>query len=181
MKRFRILLAALFVAALSAAAAVNDGGYTVLKPKFTWGADVGASIDMSGNDMSSLDVDITFGMRRGWLNFLGFGVGADIMVSNSCRSFPLFAELRTNFVDRPTVAFWDLRLGASLNYLEHNHQQTGFFGFTGVGFNLARSAKFSSHLMLGYTFRQRSRVEGPEMTHPFHDLHYASVKIGVSF
>lgn len=120
-------------------------------------------------------------MRRGWINFLGIGAEADIMVSNSCRSFPLFAELRTNFTDRPTLAFWDIKLGASLNYLEHNHQQTGIYGFTGAGFNLARSSKFASFILLGYTFRQRRKVVGHEMAHDFHDLHYATVKIGVSF
>lgn len=165
----------------AASAAVDDGGFTTLKPTFTWGAAAGASIDLTTNDMSTVDFEISFGMRRGWINFVGIGVEADIMVSNSCRSFPLFAELRTNFVNRPTVAFMDVKVGACLNYLEHNHQQTGVYTFGGVGFNLARSSKFSSHLIIGYTFRQRRTVYGEEVIHRFGNLHYATVKIGVCF
>ena len=35
--------------------------------KFTWGADAGASIDLSGNDMSAVDFNAVFGMSRGWI------------------------------------------------------------------------------------------------------------------
>lgn len=180
-KKLIFVLVLLVSLATGAAAEVSDGGFMTQKPAFTWGAEAGASIDMSGNDMSTLDVAVVMGLRRGWINFLGVGVEADIMVSNSCRSFPLYAELRTNFVNRPTIAFWDIKIGASLNYLEHNHQQTAVYGFTGVGFNLARNSKFSSHMIIGYTFRQRKTLVGSEMTHHFKDLHYASVRIGVCF
>ena len=150
-----ILAAAIVLLATSARAQAADNSDTAaIRPAFTWGASAGASIDMSGNDMSTVDFEISFGMRRGWINFLGIGA---------------------------TLAFWDIKLGASLNYLEHNHQQTGIYGFTGAGFNLARSSKFASFILLGYTFRQRRKVVGHEMAHDFHDLHYATVKIGVSF
>lgn len=152
-----------------------------LKVRFAWGADIGASIDMSGNDMSSVDFDIALGMKRGWLNFLGIGAQANLSVSNSCRSFPLFLLFRTNFTDRPTRVFWELKGGASLNYLEHNHQQTGIYGSTGIGIRLASSRNFSSHMTLGYTYIQRRKIVGTEMTHNFTDLHFATVKIGVTF
>lgn len=152
-----------------------------IKVKFAWGADLGASIDMSGNDMSSIDFGLAFGMKRGWINFLGVGAQANIPVSNSFRSYPLFLLFRTNFTDRPTRFFWELKGGASLNYLEHNHQQTGIYGSTGVGFRLAGNSKFSSHMFMGYTYIQRRKVVGAEMTHDFTDLHFATVKIGVTF
>ncbi len=184
MKRFLLSLLVVvmaFGADTGAAAAEPEDMFYAPRTAFAWGADAGASIDMTGNDMSTVDFDLYFGMRRKWINFLGIGVGADIMVSNSCRSFPLYAALRTNFVSRPTVAFWDLRLGAALNYREHNHQQTGFYGFTGIGFNLARSRRFSSHIIVGYTFRERRRIVGPEMELDFGSLSCATVRIGVVF
>lgn len=150
------------------------------KLRFTWGADLGASIDMSGDDMSSIDFNASFGLSRKWINFLGIGAEANIMVNNSCRSYPLFVQFRTNFQNRPTIMFWDLKAGVSLNYLEHNHQQTGAYASTGIGFYLARSAKFSSHLIIGYTYKERRPIIG-ELTHNFHDLHYAGVRIGVAF
>lgn len=177
-----LVMALLAVAGNTASAAPQpENLFYSPQTAFTWGADAGASIDMTGNDMSTVDFDLYFGMRRKWIGFFGLGVGADIMVTNSCRSFPLYVAFRTNFVNRPTVAFWDVRLGVSLNYLEHNHQQTGLYGFTGVGFNLARSRRFSSHIIVGYTFRERRRIEGADMTHDFASLHCATVRIGVAF
>ena len=148
---------------------------------FAWGGDVGASIDMSGNDMSSIDFNLAFGIRRGWIKFLGVGAQADIYVSNSCRSYPIYALLRTNFVERDTRVFWEVKGGMSLNYLEHNHHQTGIFGSTGVGMRLASGRSFSSYLVLAYTFLQRRKIIGPEMTHDFTDLHCASVRLGIVF
>lgn len=152
-----------------------------IKVRFAWGADLGSSIDMSANDMSSIDLSLAFGMRRGWINFLGVGAQGNIMISNSYRSFPFFLLFRTNFTDRPTRVFWELKGGLSLNYLEHKHRQERVYGSTGIGIRLASSAKFSSHMVLAYTYMQRKQVVGPEMTHDFTDLHYATVKLGVTF
>lgn len=152
-----------------------------IRAHFAWGADAGASIDMTGKDMTALNFSAAFGFSRGWINFLGVGAGVDIAVNNSCRSYPFFMEFRTNFVNRPTLLFWSLKAGASLNYLEHNHSQVGAYGSTGIGFNLARSSKFTSFIILAYTYRQRRRIYGPEMTHNFRDLSFASVRIGVTF
>ena len=68
---------------------------------FAWGADAGASIDMTGSDMSDINFSAQFGLKRGWINFLGIGLGADLTTANSCRSYDIFADFRTNFVNRP--------------------------------------------------------------------------------
>lgn len=172
------------LAGAGSATAAGNGSADVFwspKPAFTWGAAAGASIDMTSNDMSTVDFELSFGMRRGWINFLGVGVEADIMVSNSCRSFPIFAELRTNFTNHPTLAFFDLKVGASLNYLERDFQQTGVYTFAGAGINLASSSRFSSHLIIGYTYRERRDIPGDGGSFYFPSLHYATVKIGVCF
>ena len=148
--------------------------------QFVWGADAGASIDMTGDDMSTVDVSASFGLRHGWINFLGVGAEANFMVSNSCRSYPIFLQFRTSFAYRPKILFWELKGGMSLNYLEHNHRQSGAYASTGLGAYLARGEKFRSYIVLAYTFRERRRIER-ELVHPFHDLHYAGVRIGVSF
>lgn len=147
---------------------------------FVWGADAGASIDMTGDDMSTIDVSASFGLRYRWINYLALGAEANFMVSNSCRSYPLFLQFRTSFSERPKILFWELKGGISLNYLEHNHRQSGAYASTGLGAYLARGEKFRSYIVLAYTFRERRRIEG-ELVHPFHDLHYAGVRIGVSF
>lgn len=180
MKRIIFVLLILLAVCGVSRAEVNSY-FMSTTPRFTWGAGVGASVDMSGNDMSTLDFHCNFGLRKGWLNFAGVGVEASFATGNSCRFFPIFAELQTNFVNRPTIVFWNLRLGTSVNYLENNIQQTALYGFTGVGFNLARSTKFSSHLIVGYTFRERRNLVFDDHKELLPDLHCATVKISVLF
>lgn len=147
---------------------------------FAWGADAGASIDMSAHDMSAIDFNASFGMRRGWINFLGLGLGTQISVSNSSRCYPVFAEFRTNFRDKPSLFFWDLRAGAAYNQTDFGHEYTGFFGFTGAGINLARSNKFTSYMMLGMTYRTgKDHFHNTEVHQP--DIYMATCKIGVTF
>lgn len=175
--RTRILLFILLLAGASTVATAQISP----KGRFTWGADAGASIDMSGNDMSGLNFSAIFGYSKQWMQFLGVGVQADIPVNNSSRSYPIFAELRTNFTNRPSLCFWDIKAGISLNYLPDNVSHTGAFLSTGLGIHLARSSKFSSHLILGYSFRERKNAIDATTEHPYPDLHFATVKIGIQF
>lgn len=177
----RILAAAMLLLAATTAVARGNSADQPVRTRFAWGADIGTSVDLGGKEMTCIDFDVMFGLQRGWIKFLGVGAQADIMVSNSCRSYPFYLEFRTNFINRPSVLFWDLKVGASLNYLEHNHRQTAPYAFTGIGVNLARGRSFSSHLVAGYTYRQRRTVVGDEMIHDFKDIHYASIRIGVLF
>lgn len=152
------------------------------KASFAWGADAGGSIDMSANDMSSADFSASFGFKRSWINFLGVGAGVDIMVSNSARSFPVYVAFNTNFSSKPTLLFLALRAGVSANYLPNDYQQTGAYTFAGVGVNLASGKNFSSHLIIGYTFKEyRDIVTPSDEVFRMNDVHSASVKLGVTF
>lgn len=151
------------------------------KVAFAWGAEIGGAIDMSGNDMSSVDFNAVFGIKWEWIKFVGIGVQADVMVSNSCRSYPVFLGFRTNFRRDESLLFWDFKLGVSLNYLPDDFQQSGAYLATGLGINLARGEKFSSHMIIGYSYRQRKNITSGEELLRFPDLHAATVKIGLSF
>lgn len=175
-----LIAIALVLSAFSARAEV-DRYFMSTRPRFTWGTAVGTSIDMTGNDMASMDVSLNVGMRKGWINFLGVGAEACFAVSNSCRFFPVYVHFQTNFTNRPTIAFWDLKLGGSFNSLEGDINQSALYAYTGVGFNLARSAKFATHLSVGYTFRQRRNLRYADRLEVLDDLHCATVKIGVEF
>ena len=153
-----------------------------VKASFAWGAEAGSSIDMSANDMSSIDISASFGYKRGWIKFLGIGAAMDIMVSNSSRSFPIFASFKTNFRKRPSLVFMDLRAGVAVNYLPNDYQQTGAYSYVGLGINLARGRKFSSYVTIGYTFKDFHRIETRAGSFiSLDDLHMASVRLGVTF
>lgn len=172
---FLALLGALMATAQTQAADADRRAH------FTWGAEFGSSIDLSAHDMSSIDFNANFGMRWRWFSLLGAGAGANIMVSNSCRTYPLFAVLRTSFSDgRPRLVFLDVRGGVALNYL-NDKEQSGGYASVGVGFNLAGGKKFQSYIMAGYTFVGRKDINDETGFQPFDNLHYAGIRLGVRF
>lgn len=149
---------------------------------FAWEAEAGSSIDMSGNDMSAVDIGASFGYKRGLIKFIGVGAAMNVMVNNSARSFPIYLAFKTNFRKRPSLVFMDLRCGISLNYLPNDYQQNGFYGMLGLGVNLAQGKKFSSYLVLGYTFKQFDDIETSSGSLiKLNDIHSAIVKLGVTF
>ena len=75
------------------------------RPLFSWGAEAGANVDLSGNDMSTIALNLSTGLRWRWIRFFGLGAEADITVSNSNRYFPIYAIFRTNFTDKPSRVF----------------------------------------------------------------------------
>lgn len=180
-RRLFIIVAALTAAVALHAAGPADEPAVDRKVRFAWGAEFGSSIDLSAHDMSSIDFNAGFGLSWRWLTLAGAGVGANIMVSNSCRTYPLFAVIRTSFSERPRLMFLDLRAGTALNYLPRNVTQSGAYASAGVGFNLAGSRKFQSYIVAGYTFINRRDVTDETGTQPYEPLHFAGIRLGVKF
>lgn len=182
--RHLLTLLAIISAAATAPAQIAEADTAATsgpRVHFAWGAEFGSSIDLSAHDMSSIDFNAAFGLRYSWLTFAGVGAGANIMVSNSCRTYPIFAMLRTSFSTRPQVVFMELRGGLALNYLAHDVTQTGGYGSAGIGFNLAGSRRFQSYLVGGYTFVTRHDVSNEYGYQPYGMLHYAGIRLGVLF
>lgn len=169
----------LVISGLWAAAQENLEDYNATR--FTWGASFGSDIDLTGNDMSDVSLDAYFGVRMRGVQALGLGIGIDVPVSNSWRSYPLYIIMRTNFRQRPSLCFFDLRAGASVNLLEHDHKQTGTYASCGLGFQLASGRNFSSHLILAYTFTGRNDYRHGEEYIKIDNLHMATMRIGISF
>ena len=176
----RIIL--LIVAAVAALAASAQSTDTASGTRFVWGAEAGTGIDMSNNDMSSVDFNASFGLSRSWIDIVGVGAGVNMPVSNSCRSYPIFAGLRTDFSPQLRLCFLDVRGGVSLNYLARSQQQTGLYGSVNIGVNLATGSKFRSYVLVGYTFIDRKDLWEDEMTFTMYSpLHMATIRLGVSF
>lgn len=182
--------------------ATVDPEYTL--GHFTWGADLGSAIDLTANDMTSIDLHGYFGYKGGWLRFLGVGAGVNTMINNSSRCYPLYAMLRTSFSSRPQLCFLDLRVGCSINNIQNYSSQTDFYGTVGIGITLAKSKKFSSHIIISYNYMPTrpfiSYQEVPVTDSPgelfegdevptttiatrstFPNLHYGAIRIGCSF
>lgn len=167
--------------ALGVCAWSQDGLKDYNATRFAWGASFGSDIDLTGNDKSDVSIDAYFGIRMPAIQLLGIGAGIDVPVSNSWRSYPVYALLRTNFLRRPSLCFLDARGGLSVNLLEYNQKQTGGYGSIGVGFQLASSSKFTSHLILAYSFFSRKDYMHGDECVKVDDLHMATMRIGISF
>ncbi len=167
---------------------------------FTWGADLGTGIDMTTSDMTFVDLHAYLGYKSRAVRFAGIGAGINTMMNNSSRSYPVYAMLRTSFSAMPRLCFMDLRLGAAFNNFYEFKSQTDLYASVGLGITLASGRRFSSHLIIGYTFMpvrnlrpKVSAVAPPEGAdavaeplpvnepRPIPDLHYASIRIGCAF
>lgn len=148
---------------------------------FAWGVDVGAAVDMTSNDMTFVDIQGYFGYRSNFIRMLGVGAGINMMLSNSSRSYPVFAMFRTSFSSQPRLSFLDLRAGCAFNSIDTYKSQTDFYGSIGWGITLASSRTFTSHIILSYVYLPLSDVITETGTHHMPDLHYATIRLGASF
>lgn len=148
---------------------------------FSWGADLGSSIDMTGQDMTSFDISAHFGYKGRFVRFAGIGAGIKMMVSNSSRSYPIYAMFRSGFSSKPTFCFLDIKGGIAISNLHNTINQTGLYGAIGIGFTLAKGRNFSSHIIAGYELIPLNDIEKAGEITRFNNLHMASVRIGASF
>lgn len=169
-----ILLAA---GVLTAAGAPDD------KPKahFAWGVEAGGSIDMTSNDMSTLNLDIIAGYRNSWIDVVGIGTGIHVMVNNNCRAFPIYGVMRTGFRSKPSLCFLDLRAGIVHDNTNQESSSNRLYLAPGVGFNLARSKRFASYVLLAYEYNGMRSYDKAGYTFDIDGLSMATVKIGITF
>ncbi|MGN1245940.1 MAG: hypothetical protein ACI4UN_04835 [Muribaculaceae bacterium] len=175
-----IALATIFAchAAKPASAAPSQSSFM---KHFAWGIDVGSSIDLSGNDLSSIDISTYFGYKNSILRTLGIGVDLRNSLGNSCTMIPVYAMLRTNFSSTVTLCFADIRSGYSFNTLNTAEKSNGLFLSAGIGFNLYTSASVKSHIILSYSYNELKPDNSLGFPRFSHNLSAMSVKIGVNF
>lgn len=149
-------------------------------PRFTWGAETGTGIDMGGDNMSTLNLRATAAYSGPWLELAGIGAGVDMVMSNSTRSFPIYAILRSSFTRRPSLLFAEMRAGIAVNQVPYFHDRTNCFLQPGVGIHLATGSTFSSYLALSYTYNSMS-FYGDKAETLIHGLNLATIAIGINF
>lgn len=149
--------------------------------RFSWGADLGGAIDMTGNDMSTVNLGAYFGYSGHGINMAGIGAGINMMVNNSCRAIPVYAIVRTSFSSRPRVVFADMRGGVVINNLPGSVTRTGAYLSPGVGFNLARGKAFTSYLTVSYVYNGMRPFDDGDQHRDIEGLHLACVRLGICF
>lgn len=126
--------------------------HTLDTSHFTWGADVGTSIDIGGYDLSTFDLEVVLGYKRAWLRTLGVSCGVHRDFTKGNHLIPLMALVRTQLLPGSNATFLNIKAGYSFNSIGESDTNTGFMMNVGIGFNLASSRQFQTHLVLSYEY-----------------------------
>ncbi len=150
---------------------------------FTWGADVGASIDIDVEDMSTFNADMYFGYKNSIIKFAGIGAGVHRSFGKGNNFIPVYAMLRSSFRNKPSLVFLDLRFGYSFNTIADYGSHGGFYGGVGIGFNLSQSKRCNTHIILSYAClaMDHDKQQTSEDTYTGKYINYAELKFGISF
>lgn len=148
---------------------------------FTWGADLGASIDLSGEDMSTFDAETYFGYKGSWIRTAALGIGMHKAFGNRYTFIPLYGMVRTSFRSRPSLFFFEIKAGYSFNTLSDSGSIGGAYGSLGLGINLAMSKSFQSHIVLAYSFFTLHRATELEIPYSGDNINSAVLRFGINF
>lgn len=188
MKRLRSVIIPAILCFIPAFAQSPDAPEAATAPQkeqkhfFSWGVDAGSAIDMTGHDMSAIDLNAYFGYRGPYVRFAGAGTGIDMMVSQSSTTYPLYAIFRTDFSPTPRLCFLEMRAGVAFTKVETAPSQNTPFASIGIGVTLAKGHTFSSHIILSYNYTKLNDYTDPDgAVTPIHDMQAACIRIGVNF
>ncbi|MDE6682103.1 MAG: hypothetical protein K2J87_01600 [Muribaculaceae bacterium] len=120
---------------------------------FTWGADLGASVDLTAHDMSTFDLDFVIGYKNKFLKTVGIGAGIHRTVQGGDNFIPVYALVRTSFTSRPSLLFLNARFGYSFNTVEDSPMFGDYNSGLGCGINLSQSSKAKSYIIVGVAYR----------------------------
>lgn len=152
-----------------------------LRKHFTWGIDLGASIDLSGEDMSTFDAETYFGYKGSWVRVAAIGAGMHKAFGNKYTFIPLYAMLRTSFRSQPSLLFFEMKLGYSFNTLNDSGSFGGAYGSFGLGVNLAMSKSFQSHIVLAYSYFTLRNATDLDIPYTGDNINSAVLRFGINF
>lgn len=148
---------------------------------FTWGIDIGSSIDLSGEDMSTFDAETYFGYKGAWVRTAAIGAGIHKAFGNKYTFVPLYALIRTSFRSKPSLVFLEVKAGYSFNTLSNSGSFGGAYGSLGIGFNLAMSKAVQSHIILSYGYFTLRKATELDMPYSGDNINSAVLRFGINF
>lgn len=148
---------------------------------FTWGTDIGSSIDLRGNDMSTFDAEVVLGYKNRFIQLAGVSIGVHRAFGNGNNMIPIYAVFRSSFRSDPSLFFLNVKAGYSFNSIGETGTRQGFNCSLGAGINLAMSTRFRSHIILSYGYLRLDEEQrlwaGTKVGH----VDYAQLSFGVTF
>lgn len=157
------------------------GSQSLSGSHFTWGAEAGASIDLTGHDMSTIDIDALLGYKSSVIRLAGIGAGIHKSFGNDNTFIPIYALIRTSFRPQPSLLFMHLKFGYSFNTIGDSPTFGDWVGSLGCGVNLAMSRRFQSHILLALGFRHFNERHRADVSIDVKDVWFAQISFGVNF
>lgn len=148
---------------------------------FTWGAEMGSSIDMTGHDQSTFDADVNFGYKNSLLRLVGLGVGVHRAFGNGNNFVPVYAIFRSSFTRRPSLLFMTMKIGYSFNTIGDADTFGDAMASVGCGINLATGKNFKSHLSLCFGYRYFNQRHQSKIEIDTKNVYLAQINFGVNF
>ncbi|MDE6753273.1 MAG: hypothetical protein K2J82_01520 [Muribaculaceae bacterium] len=159
----------------------KEGEKGLVGSHFTWGAELGTSIDISGYDSSTFNIDAIFGYKNSLFRTLGMGVGIHRALGTGDNFIPVYAIMRTSFSKKPGLFFMSLKAGYSFNTISNSPTFGDTNASLGAGINLAMSKNFQSHIILGYEFRHFNQKHRDKYSIEAENVSLATLTFGVNF
>lgn len=157
------------------------GSESLAKSHFTWGVDVGSSIDLSGTDLSTIDAEVVFGYKNDLIRILGLGAGVQHSLGNSDSFIPVYIVFRSSFRRQPSLFFFNLKAGYSFNTISESATRGDIAASLGLGINLAMSRRFQSHIVLSWAFRHFTHKHQTAFNLGKPNINMAQLTFGVNF
>lgn len=171
--------------------AASDNESDVIFPKaggslsfshFSWGAEVGSSIDLTSQDLSTFDIDAQIGYKNSIIKLIGVGAGIHRGFHTGTNFIPVYLVFRSSFRRKPSLFFLNLQAGYSFYSISHAKSQGDLTGSLGLGINLSKSSSANSFVILSANYQRfsNSTVIANSMLED-NNVFFAKLAIGVSF
>ena len=148
---------------------------------FTWGVEVGSSIDMTGSDMSTINADVILGYKNDLFRTIGIGAGVHRAFGMGDNYVPLYFVFRSSFRKKPSLFFLNFKAGYSFNTIADSPVFGDTMGILGLGINLSRNRNFMSHIILSYEFRHFNKNHQSLINLDRENVSLAKLSFGVNF
>lgn len=153
------------------------------KSHFTWGAEVGSTIDLTGHDLSTFNVDLLFGFKNSFIKMAGVGIGIHRAIQNGTNMIPVYAVFRTSFRKKPSLLFLEAQAGYSFNTWK-THTGDYLRDFTsalGFGINLSQSRRAKSYIILSASYLYVNESHQQLLELDTNNLYGVNLSFGVNF
>lgn len=148
---------------------------------FVWGAETGASLDLTSHDMSTFDVDVLFGYKNSCIKVAGIGAGIHRSVHIGNNLIPVYAVFRSSFRSKPSLLFLNVQAGYSFNSFGKGKSVGDFMGALGVGINLQQTRVAKSYIVLSAAYQYFNDTNREKIDIDTHYIFFARLMFGVNF